>query len=67
MSSTTELVTVAGSKSPKGWLVSVTVAPVVSSLCTPEERAALLEKIACTASAEAAQIRQNISANAFAE
>jgi hypothetical protein len=63
MSSKTELATVAGSKSPKGWDVSIDVESVVKSLCTPEERAALLEKIACTASAKAVRIRQNINAN----
>ena len=61
-----QLASVTGSKSREGWHVTVRVEPVVDSLSTPEERAALLEKIACTSSAQAAQIRQNISANASA-
>jgi len=60
-----QLASITGRKSPKGWHISIAVEPIVSSLATPEERAALLEKIACTASAEAATIRQNISANAY--
>lgn len=59
----TELAVVSGSKSPKGWHLSVNINGVVDCLCTPTERAMLLEKIACTASAEASTIRQNISAN----
>ena len=59
----TEVAKVTALKSPKGWHVDITVESVVESMCTPEERAALLEKIACTASATADRIRQNISAN----
>ena len=60
----TSLAGVVGSKSRQGWQVQIKVEPVVSTISTPEERAALLEKIACTASSEAARIRQNISAAA---
>ena len=60
---TTEVAKVTALKSPKGWDVSIDVESVVKSLCTHEERAALLEKIACTASVQAVRIRQNISAN----
>ncbi len=64
MSNTIDLAIIVGSKSPKGWHVTVEIEDVVHSLSTPEERVALLERIASTASEEAARIRGNISANA---
>ena len=63
MDDRTSLASITGSRSRKGWAVRVEVDRQVGVLCTPEERAALLEKIACRASAEAATIRQNISAS----
>ena len=58
----TDIATIKGSRSAKGWHVSIDLELAVEKLSTPEEQAALFEKIACTASARGARIRQNISA-----
>ena len=57
-----ELAKAVGARSAAGWNLNVQVDPVVQSVLTAEEQAALLEKIACMASMQAAQIRQTISA-----
>ena len=59
----TNLAAITGSKSPKGWHIDILLEQAVEHLSTPEEQAALFEKIACTASARGARIRQNISAS----
>ena len=57
-----QLCAVTGRKTDAGWRVRIDVAETVESLVTPTEQAELFEKLACTASARAATIRQNISA-----
>lgn len=59
------IATVEGGRTREGgWSVSVDVPDVVSLLTTPEERAALLEQIACAASRQAADLRQKIASEA---
>ena len=56
------LATVTGNRSRKGWNVKLALDLTVRSISTREDEALLLEKIACTASGMAANIRQGISA-----
>lgn len=56
-----DLAKIEGAKAEDGWLVKVRLPPTVQDLTTKAERAALLEKIACSASAQASRIRQNIA------
>lgn len=56
-----QLIAVMGVRSPDGWTLDLKVEPAVAGLCTPEERALLLEKLACQASENAARLRQDMA------
>ena len=56
-----QLCVVTGRKTAAGWKLRIAVEPTVESLVTPAEQAELFEKLACTSSARAATIRQNIA------
>lgn len=60
----TPVATITADKLNTGWTVKLNLHEHVAGLTTQADRAALLEKIACTASANAAVIRQRISAGA---
>ncbi len=63
MNGDTALISVAGTRNPSGWRLDLEINEVVENVCTLEEQALLLEKLACVASNRAARIRQNISSN----
>ncbi len=57
-----QICAVTGRKTDTGWALRIAVEGTVESLTTATEQAELFEKLACTASARAATIRQNICA-----
>lgn len=62
-----QICVVTGRKTEAGWKIRIAVEQTVESLVTEAEQAELFEKLACTSSARAATIRQNISAGHTAE
>lgn len=62
MSTETSLLVIEGHRSSRGWHLTLKVDSTVESVCTEEELALLLERVACVASSSAASLRQRISA-----
>lgn len=60
MPNTMQAILVEAQRYADGWEVKVVLDPAVKILCTLEEQAHLLEKLACEAAADASHLRQQI-------